>query len=512
MIKKEKAKRTVIAPQAGKQELAFNVKADVIIYGGAAGSGKSRLMLMKPLPYINDPNFHCVFFRRQTTQLKGAGGLWGDSKSLYEPFKPKIQESQLRMTFPSGATCSYNHLEHELDCVKHQGLQYSAIFMDELTHYSKYQVTYLMSRLRSEAEVDSFFMGTCNPDADSWLLSWIDWWLDDEGFPDPDKCGKIRYFITVGDDLVFRDTKEELLNNPDFDHYTKVWNPNTQEYITIEPKSMCFIGGTIFDNPYLIAQNPRYLAELKSLPRVERERLLDGNWYARAEGSSYFKREWLTQLDSRPIQAFEARAWDKAGTEPSEKNRYPDYTASAKMLKDKNGMFILVGEDNRDCKDPDSPILGQFRKRVGERDNLIERQAKQDGTDCRVVFAVDPAQAGKVEYRESAKKLTNEGFIVRPDPMPNNKSKLTRFAPFASACENGLVAIVESTFDKETLEALYKELESFDGEPSTSTKHDDKADAVASVFNFLSKERYVPTFDMVDTSCSNPMDFNQLMI
>ncbi len=122
MIKKEKAKRVVIAPQAGKQELAFNVKADVIIYGGAAGSGKSRLMLMKPLPYIHDPNFHCVFFRRQTTQLKGAGGLWGDSKALYKDFKPKVQESQLRMVFPSGASCSYNHLEHEKDAEKHQGL------------------------------------------------------------------------------------------------------------------------------------------------------------------------------------------------------------------------------------------------------------------------------------------------------------------------------------------------------------------------------------------------------
>ena len=108
-----------------------------------------------------------------------------------------------------------------------------------------------MSRLRSEAESDSFMMATTNPDNSSWVLKWIEWWLDDKGFPDPAKCGKIRHFITVGDDLVFRDTKEEILNNPDFDNYTKIWNPNTQEYVTIEPKSMCFIGGTVWDNPLI---------------------------------------------------------------------------------------------------------------------------------------------------------------------------------------------------------------------------------------------------------------------
>ena len=46
----------VIAPQKGKQELALNLDVDVLIYGGAAGSGKSRLLLMKPLKYMNDPD------------------------------------------------------------------------------------------------------------------------------------------------------------------------------------------------------------------------------------------------------------------------------------------------------------------------------------------------------------------------------------------------------------------------------------------------------------------------
>jgi predicted phage terminase large subunit-like protein len=101
------------------------------------------------------------------------------------------------------------------------------------------------------------------------------------------------------------------------------------------------------------------------------------------------------------------------------------------------------------------------------------------------VFPKDPSSAGKFEFIESSKKLINQGFVVKADPMPSNKSKMTRFAPFAAASENGLVKIVTSSFDKPTLEMLYKSLEAFTGERSNKTYKDDLADATASAFNML---------------------------
>jgi hypothetical protein len=67
---------------------------------------------MKPLQYVNDPNFNCVFFRRTTKALEKAGSLWPEGKKLYSPFKPNVRERDHQFQFSSGAIISMDHLEH----------------------------------------------------------------------------------------------------------------------------------------------------------------------------------------------------------------------------------------------------------------------------------------------------------------------------------------------------------------------------------------------------------------
>lgn len=265
----------------------------------------------------------------------------------------------------------------------------------------------------------------------------------------------------------------------------------TGNMVYVPPLSFSFVGGTIFDNPALIKANPKYLSALKAQTKINRARLLDGAWRVRAEGSNYFDRNWLNKADRVPHGAVSCRAWDKAAKQPSDQNPYPDYTAgSPRMSKDREGNYYIYWGFNSDVGEGE--VTGRFRKRPGERDALILKQAKHDGTDCTVVLPKDPGAAGIVEFQQAAKALTTEGFTVREDPMPNNKSKIKRFEPFSSACENGLVYIVESSFpNKATYEAFMEELEKFDGEPSTGTKKDDWCDATASAFNFLAKKRVV---------------------
>ena len=477
-----------IAPQKGKQELALNIEVDVLIYGGAAGSGKSRLLLMKPLAYMNDPNFECVFFRRTTKALDKAGSLWPEGKKLYNNFKPRIREQAHQVIFDSGATITMDHLEHNEKTAEanHQGTQYAGILFDELTHFSQEAFLYMIGRMRSGADNASFCMASCNPDYNSWVLNWVEWYLDEQGTPDPDKCGRVRYFLTVDEQPVFADTQEELIENyPDLCYQ----EDNEGNQVLVPPLSFAFIGGTIFDNPALIRANPKYLANLKAQTAVNRARLLDGNWYARAEGSGYFERSWLNKVD-RPPEGAVVRAWDKASCEPSDKERFPDFTASIKMVKSKHGRYCILGDFHPENKDSIGNYKGKFRKKPGARDVLMVKQSEYDGESCTVILPIDPGQAGKVEYQESAKKFIEEGFRVSSDPMPSNKSKATRFMPFSSAAENGLIDIVESSFpDKETLEAFYKELEVFDGERSTRQKKDDIPDCVASAFNYLAQSR-----------------------
>ena len=491
------ARNNTLAPQKGKQELAMNTTPDVMIYGGAAGSGKSRLLLTKAGYYaLNDPYFEGVMFRRNTGPLKAAGGLFTEAKKLYGIFKPRIREIGMEIDFikTGGGNLKFTHLEHENDAEgNHQGLQYSFIGFDELTHFTVTQFLYLVGRLRSESDVDSFVLGTTNPDPDSWVLGWVEWYLDPEGFPDPDKCGKIRHFVIVDEQPVFRDTEEELVEEyPDLCY---IEDPDSGEIHYVPPMTFCFIGGTIFDNPALIKANPKYLSALKAQTKVNRERLLDGNWYARPEGSNYVTRGMLKKVDKVPHTAKRVRAWDKAAVEPSDINRYPDFTSSIGVAKDTDGMFYLFGGWQEDQHDDKSEVYGKFRKRIGVRDQLIRDQALCDGTDIEVILPQDPGAAGVSEYLESAKGLSAIGVVCKSDPMPSNKSKVTKFSPFASACENGLVCIVESTFEnKATLDAYLKELESFDGERSTGTKKDDWPDCTATGFNYLAKKKILKSF------------------
>lgn len=481
----------IMGPQPGSQEIAMQSEADVIIFGGAAGSGKSHLIMMHPLQHIHDPKFAGIFFRRVTKQLEGLGGLWQESQKMYAPWNPHVRNKGLTQTFPSGAQLQFCHMEHERDKTSHQGLQYSMVAFDELTHFSETQFTYLLSRLRSDADVKSYCLASCNPDADSWVLKWIEWWLTDEGVPDDDKKGVIRYYLCSQDGTpVFGATAQEIKDN--HPEKCRVWNQKKKEWIKVEPKTLTFIGGTIFDNEILMEKNPGYIAELNALPTVERARLLDGNWYARAEGSGYFKREWLHKVDTIPLEGLMARGWDKASQEPSTEEPNPDFTASVKMIKDQNGHYTIVGGYHPDNRDEKEGINGIFRKRMGARDKLISKQGHYDGRECRIVLPEDPGAAGKVEYQMSAAALMEEGLLPVKDPSITNNSKLTKFTPFAVACENGLVSIHEGSFgDLATLNYFYSILEGFTGERSGRkvTKKDDIPDSCATTFNYLCQSR-----------------------
>lgn len=456
--------QTVIGPKSPKQEMILNSTADITVIGGAAGSGKSYLLQMMPLPLVDDPNTTCIMFRRTTPQIRGQGGLLDLASEIYSKLpkmmRPKIKSQALEAKFPTGARVRWSHMENIKDKFNHQGLQYTFIGFDEGTQFEWEQIEYLMSRLRSSSKHKSRMAISCNPDPDHKLCELIDWWLDDDGFPIPERDGVHRYFIMLNGDYVFSDTADELKAKYGDD---------------VLPLSFTFISATIDDNPVLLKSNPQYVSWLEGLNPVDKARLRYGNWYARPEGSNYVKRDWIRKLDKEPFGCKAARGWDKAATEPSDVNKFPDFTASIKMLKTKDGDYIIKGDFHPDNHDKvDLEIKGRFRRRSGDRDNLILKQAQYDGEECIVIFPEDVGAAGKMEFTQSSKALLEEGFVVKKDPMPTQRSKLNRFTPFAAACENGHVCIIESSFpDKKTLESFYKELESFSGERSSSSRKDD---------------------------------------
>ena len=248
--------------------------------------------------------------------------------------------------------------------------------------------------------------------------------------------------------------------------------------------------------------NPTYRAWLEGLNPTDKARLLHGCWYARPQGSNYWSRKWIKEItsDQVPPNTVKCRAYDLAATERSQVNKFPDPTACALMDKDRLGNIYVKGDYIDEFYDDVLEVYGQFCKRSGDRDNHILKQAEWDGQDVTILLPIDVGAAGKTTYESMAKNFSQEGFIVKSDPTPNNKSKLTRFQPFATGSENGYVYFVVDTFDKKTLEHIYKQLEAFNGERSTNNRKDEFPDLLASGWNYLMKAKIIKPFHVPSIS------------
>ena len=138
-----------LRPQQGPQEQFLSSPADIAIYGGSAGGGKTYALLLEPLRHMDNPGFGVVIFRRDSGQITNEGGLWDNAKDIYRPLGATFMESApKRVIFPSGAKITFNHLHTDDAVYGYQGAQVALICFDELTHFSEKQFTYMLSRNR----------------------------------------------------------------------------------------------------------------------------------------------------------------------------------------------------------------------------------------------------------------------------------------------------------------------------------------------------------------------------
>lgn len=265
-----------IRPQKGFQESALSTPADIAILGGSAGAGKTYTLLLEFLRHINNPGWGGVIFRRTSPQIKNEGGLWDTSLKIYPLVGAEPRESSLEWKFKSGSKMKFSHLEYEKNVLDWQGSQIPFIGFDELTHYSESMFWYLLSRNRSVCGVAPYVRATCNPDPDSWVAKLIDWWIGEDGFPIPERSGKIRYFTRDGSDYIWGDTRQEVIEKAWYFLEKLVGDSGVKPEDFV--KSLTFVGGTINDNKELLKVNPGYLANLAAMDSQTRSQLLDGNW------------------------------------------------------------------------------------------------------------------------------------------------------------------------------------------------------------------------------------------
>lgn len=247
-----RAREVIFEPNPGPQTSFLAATEQEVLYGGAAGGGKSYAMIADPVRYFTNPNARMLLVRRSTEELRE---LISVSKQLYPRAIPgiKFMERDKTWVAPSGATLWMSYLDRDDDVMRYQGQAFNWIGFDELTQWpTPYAWNYMRSRLRSTkaAGLPLYMRATSNPGGPG--HHWVK-----KTFIDPERPGK-AFWAT--------DEDGEVITWPK--GHSKEGEPLFKRK---------FIPATLFDNPYL-SEDGMYEANLLSLPEHQRRQLLEGDW------------------------------------------------------------------------------------------------------------------------------------------------------------------------------------------------------------------------------------------
>lgn len=422
--------RREIRAHPGPQTQFLSSPADIAIYGGAAGGGKTYGILLEPLRHIHRPQFGALIFRRTFRQVTQQGGLWSKAEEVFPHARGEANLTSLAWRFPSNAEIQFAHLQHESDKYSYQGAEIALLEFDELTHFTETQFFYLLTRNRSTCGIRPYCRATTNPDADSWVAKLISWWIDqDTGYPIPARSGKLRYMMRDGDTIIWGSTRAEVYQQAPH-LFDQLMDGGMK--LTDLIQSVTFIPAALADNPTLTKADPGYRAKLMMQPLVERERLLGGNWKIRPTAGLYFRDEWFPRRDRLPPDSeivCVCRAWDRAATEvkPGED---PDWTAGPLMVRTIDGdtgvisMERLRGSPGQ-VQDTIRDVCAADRRRWGDR--------------YTVCIITDPGQAGKTDAWHLGNLLHGYRIVFHSE---RGGDKVRRAGPLSSRVEHRHVWIL----------------------------------------------------------------------
>lgn len=236
--------RKVWEPQP-KQFEFMSRNEDEVLYGGAAGGGKSEALVIEALRQVDIPHYRALILRRTYKQLED---LIDKSHRYYKAAYPKAKYNITDKTwkFPSGAKIIFGNMEYENDKYNYQGKPYDFIAFDELTQFSETQYKYLKSRNRPNGPgTDVYIRASANPGGVG--HGWV----------------KERFISAAPPMTTIWEESEIYL--PD-------------GTVMKGKKSRIFVPSSVFDNKILLENDPGYVFTLASLPEAEKNALLYGDW------------------------------------------------------------------------------------------------------------------------------------------------------------------------------------------------------------------------------------------
>lgn len=273
------------------------------LHGGImTHNSKSFSALMEVLKDIRNPDFHATILRNEKDDLQS---LVTDSYKLFSQFGT-YNKSQNDMTwnFNNGGWLKFSYYAGAYQDFKtrFQGRQYAYVCIDEGTQCPYKKFKYLLTNNRNAAHIRNRFWITCNPDPESWVRKFIDWWVDENGYIDPDRNGVIRYCFMDGDtpdSIYWGDTREEvyeqckgIIDSLWKDSYADLGYTKLEMFI----KSATFVRADVSENIKLISTDASYIANLAQQDEEQRMRDLEANWNWKAAGDDMIKMEDLDEI------------------------------------------------------------------------------------------------------------------------------------------------------------------------------------------------------------------------
>lgn len=448
--------KTIEIKAQPKQEAFLSNPADIVIFGGSAGGGKTWALLLEPLRHYRNADFGAVCFRRTYPEITNEGALWDESENIYPLFGAKPVRGDLYWQFPSGAKISFAHLQHEKNLNDYQGSQIALLMFDQLEHFTAKMFFYMLSRNRSVSGIKPYLRATCNPEP-GWLADFLDWWIDADGYANLERAGKVRWFVRHNEQIVWANTQKEL----------------KERFPKLDAISLTFIPATIYDNEFLLEKDPGYLANLQALPLVERERLLGdpkrgGNWKIKPSAGKVFNRSWFKIVDVVPKGGVTVRRWDFAATEKELAKDDPDYTASCLMLLAEGGYYVL----DVTAEQIDPPRIDTTYENTTRQD---QAKISREGRRYMSRWEQEPGSAGKRESWRMTKRMA--GIDARG--ISSRLDKLVRAKPLSAQAEAGNVYLLAGAWNEMFLDHMH-------GQPDLP--HDDIMDAASGAFDDLVSE------------------------
>lgn len=408
------------------------------LYGGAAGGGKSEALLVDALYGLGHPSYRAVLFRRTIPDLKKS--LIDRARDFYPHVGGRYHKTDRIWTFPLGEQIAFDHIEHEGDERRFDSAEFTYCGFDELTHFTRAQYLFLLSRLRSSKGLRPRIRGATNPGGigHEWVFARFGAWLDTRPEREGPRAesGEVLYYAP--DDA-----------DPDSDG---VVVPRGSP----DALARVFVRALATDNP---AIDPQYLSQLRALDRVTRAQKLGGDWLAKPGKGQYFQRSWWVYLDAAPPRSSWRRAvrsWDLAGSKKG------DWTVGVLYVHVPTALQPWVIVD-----------VIRFRGTPGEVLSTVLSTAEADGHDVEITLPQDPGQAGKYQADDYVAHLAGYAvFTHRP-----TGEKVTRAKPHSAQVEHRQVALVRAAWNNILVEE-HQDLPEGD--------HDDIVDAAADGFNHLS--------------------------